>query len=104
MVNLVTPGGEPADPDWLSEGIQDSAPDPDGVNIPADSISVTDPSGGTPSRDWLSDTRDSPQLTPTSSPSRTLDVTVIPNGGPDIGVIAVVVGIIAVAWALLGGD
>lgn len=102
MVDLVTPSGDPADADWLSEAVGDSAPDPDGVNIPEDSVSVTDPAGDDPDPEWLSDTRDSPQTTPTSRPS--MDVTVLPNGGPDLGLIAIVVAGVALAWALLGGD
>jgi len=103
MVDLVTPGGDPADADWLGD-VGDSAPDPDGVNIPDDSVSVTDPSGGEPDSDWLSDTRDSPQTEPTSQPSREVDITVTPNGGIDMGLIAVVVAALALLWALLGGD
>lgn len=101
MVDLVTPDGNPADPSWLTN-VGDSAPDP-GVDLPDDSVSVTNPEGGEPNPSWPGDVGDS---APTPDRPELGDIIVMPDsgGGSTLGMIAIVVGAIALAAALLGGD
>jgi hypothetical protein len=105
MVDLVTPGGEPADPDWLGD-VDDSAPDP-GPDLPEDSIDTSNPDGSPTDPDWLGDVDDSAP-DPDGGTDGPAVIGIIPDGGNDgllagvgVGVLGLLLGVVAL---VMGGE
>jgi len=105
MAGLVTPDGDPADPDWLSDGVGDSAPDP-GLDIPENSVDVSNPDGSQTDPSWVGDVDDSAPDPDGGSDSPAV-IGIMPNSndgllaGVGIGVLGLLLGVAAV---VMGGE